>query len=72
MKTQIASDLHLEVIEGHIPGPSAFWRVPERDLLILADDIGPHLVAKDFVLSYCSPNGSPWDRGQCRGLVVIR
>ena len=43
MKTQIASDLHLEVIEGHIPGPSAFWRVPERDLLILADDIGPHL-----------------------------
>ena len=50
MKIQIASDLHLEGIEGHMPGPSVFRPVPARDVLILAGDIGRHMMAQDFVL----------------------
>ena len=49
MKIQIASDLHLEGIEGHTPGLSVFRPVPDRDLLILAGDIGRHMMAQDLV-----------------------
>ncbi len=49
MKIQIASDLHLEGWRGHLPGKAAFQSVPDRDLLILAGDIGVDLKAWAFV-----------------------
>ena len=49
MRIQIASDLHLEAIEGHMPGPSVFRPVPDRDVLILAGDIGKFMMAEDLV-----------------------
>ena len=50
MKIQIASDLHLEGRPGHLPPPDAFAPDPDRDVLVLAGDIGRHLLARDFVL----------------------
>ena len=50
MKIQIASDLHLEGRKGHLPERAAFDPVPNRDLLVLAGDIGTHLLAREFVL----------------------
>ncbi len=49
MKVQIASDLHLEGCPGHLPGEAAFLPVPDRDLLILAGDIGVDMNAWRFV-----------------------
>ena len=50
MKIQIASDLHLEGRKGYMPERAAFDPVPSRDLLVLAGDIGTHLLAREFVL----------------------
>ena len=50
MKIQIASDLHLEGRKGYMPEPAAFDPVLNRDLLVLAGDIGTHLLAQEFVL----------------------
>ena len=49
MKIQIASDLHLEAREDHLPATGAFRSDASRDLLILAGDIGRHLLAREFV-----------------------
>lgn len=37
---QVASDLHLEGYRGHLPDETAFRAAPDRDVLILAGDIG--------------------------------
>ena len=50
MKIQIASDLHLEGRARHMPEPAVFRTVPERDVLVLAGDIGTDLLARQFVL----------------------
>ena len=50
MRIQIASDLHLEGRKGYLPERAAFDPVPSRDLLVLAGDIGTHLLAREFVL----------------------
>ena len=50
MKIQIASDLHLEGRKGYMPERAAFDPVPSRDVLVLAGDIGTHLLAQEFVL----------------------
>lgn len=49
MRIQIASDLHLEGCPGHLPGEAAFRPVRDRDLLILAGDIGVAMKAWPFV-----------------------
>ena len=49
MRIQIASDLHLEGWPGHMPGEAAFCPVGDRDLLILAGDIGVNRKAWPFV-----------------------
>ena len=50
MKIQIASDLHLEFIKPtHLPGVDAFRRVDDRDLLILAGDVGSESLAWEFI-----------------------
>ena len=51
MKIQLASDIHLE-FHGHrryLPPPNLFESVPDRDLLILAGDIGTGMLAEGFV-----------------------
>ena len=50
MRIQIASDLHLEFYPIHLPPQSAFRPVPDRDVLVLAGDIGRGLQAREFVL----------------------
>ena len=50
MKIQIASDLHLEARRNHLPTPDAFAPDLSRDVLVLAGDIGRHLLGRDFVL----------------------
>ena len=50
MRIQIASDLHLESYPIHLPPQSAFRPVPDRDVLVLAGDIGRGLQAREFVL----------------------
>ena len=49
MKIQIASDLHLEMRRGRLPAPGEFRAAPDRDILVLAGDIGTHTCAWDFV-----------------------
>ena len=49
MRIQIASDLHLEMHRGHHPEIHDFCGVDDRDLLILAGDIGTHLDAWAFI-----------------------
>ena len=49
MKIQIASDLHLEMRRGRLPAPGEFRAAAERDVLVLAGDIGTHMCAWDFV-----------------------
>ena len=43
MKIQIASDLHLEVRPHHLPNGEEFRSVADRDLLVLAGDIGTYM-----------------------------
>ena len=50
MRIQIASDLHLEGRKAYMPERAAFDPVPSRNLLVLAGDIGTHLLAREFVL----------------------
>ena len=49
MKIQIASDLHLEGTPSHMPDDDAFRPMPDRDVLILAGDIGINLLAAELV-----------------------
>ena len=50
MRIQIASDLHLETYPSRLPPLAAFRPVADRDLLVLAGDIGQGLGARDFAL----------------------
>ena len=43
MKIQIASDLHLELRRGHQPEIHDFYPVDDRDVLVLAGDIGTYM-----------------------------
>lgn len=49
MKIQIASDLHLEMRRRHEPELHDFYPVEDRDVLVLAGDIGTHLNAWRFI-----------------------
>ena len=49
MRIQIASDLHLEGRAGHMPSGSAFRTVRDRDVLVLAGDIGRETQARTFI-----------------------
>lgn len=48
---QIASDLHLEFYQDNFPPQSVYQPDIDRDVLVLAGDIGVGLGALDFVLS---------------------
>ena len=50
MKIQIASDLHLGGHEPLMPDDEAFRPVPDRDVLVLAGDLGHDQEGRDFVL----------------------
>ena len=50
MKIQIASDLHLGGDEPLMPHDEAFRPVPDRDVLVLAGDLGNGQEGRDFVL----------------------
>ena len=49
MKIQIASDLHLDYNERTWPQRQSFRAVPDRDVLVLAGDIGRGMMARTFV-----------------------
>ena len=49
MKIQLASDLHLEMRDSELPSRREFVSVEDRDVLILAGDIGADLLARRFV-----------------------
>ena len=49
MKIQIASDLHLKFGNRTGPAKRAFVPVPDRDVLVLAGDIGRQKQARAFV-----------------------
>ena len=49
MKIQIASDLHLEFGNRAAPAAHSFRTVPDRDVLVLAGDIGRQRMARFFV-----------------------
>ena len=49
MKIQIASDIHLEFGTRTLPAKRAFVPVPDRDVLVLAGDIGRQKMARAFV-----------------------
>ena len=49
MKIQIASDLHLELRPDWLPTITEFRSVPDRDVLILAGDIGTFMKAMVFI-----------------------
>ena len=49
MKIQIASDLHLEFGNRRVPAAHSFRPVPDRDVLVLAGDIGRQRMARFFV-----------------------
>ena len=49
MKIQIASDLHLELRRNHEPELHDFYPVEDRDLLVLAGDIGAYMNAWGFI-----------------------
>ncbi len=50
MRIQIASDLHLEMRPNYAPDPVTEFRpVPDRDVLVLAGDIGTHTKAWSFI-----------------------
>ena len=49
MKIQIASDLHLELRRNHEPEIHDFYPVDDRDVLVLAGDIGTYMNAWGFI-----------------------
>ena len=49
MKIQIASDLHLELCRDHQPEIHDFYPVDDRDVLVLAGDIGTYMNAWSFI-----------------------
>ena len=49
MKIQIASDLHLEMQQDRVPPLADFYPVAERDVLVLAGDIGVYTHALRFI-----------------------
>ena len=49
MKLQIASDLHLEMRPGCIPDSHDFCPAIDRDVLVLAGDIGTGMSARHFI-----------------------
>ena len=49
MKIQIASDLHLELRKDWMPNSEEFRSVPDRDVLVLAGDIGTYMNAMAFI-----------------------
>ena len=49
MKIQIASDLHLEMSRHHEPEIHDFFPVEDRDVLVLAGDIGTYMNAWSFI-----------------------
>ena len=49
MKIQIASDLHLEMHQDRVPPLADFYPVAERDVLVLAGDIGVYTHALRFI-----------------------
>ena len=49
MRIQIASDIHLEFGTRTLPAKRAFVPVPDRDVLVLAGDIGRQKQARAFV-----------------------
>ena len=49
MKIQIASDIHLEFGTRSLPAKRSFVPVPDRDVLVLAGDIGRGKMARAFV-----------------------
>ena len=49
MRLQIASDLHLEFRNGRLPHRGDFVPVRDRDVLVLAGDIGRQRMARYFV-----------------------
>ena len=49
MRIQIASDLHLEFGDRTVPAPHTFRSVTDRDVLVLAGDIGRERMARVFV-----------------------
>ena len=49
MKIQIASDLHLEMRKGHFPDLHDFYPVDDRDVLVLAGDIGTYMKGWGFI-----------------------
>ena len=73
MRIQIASDLHLERRPGGMPDPGDFCPAIDRDLLVLAGDIGAGMSAKHFIerevrispVIYV-PGNHEYDTGQSR------
>lgn len=49
MRIQIASDLHLEQRPGCMPDPNEFCPAIDRDVLVLAGDIGAGMSARRFI-----------------------
>ena len=49
MKIQIASDLHLEKRRDYEPELHDFFPVEDRDVLVLAGDIGTYMQAWSFI-----------------------
>ena len=49
MKIQIASDIHLEFGTRSLPAKRSFVPVPDRNVLVLAGDIGRQKMARAFV-----------------------
>lgn len=76
MKIQIASDLHLDVREDRQPSCLEFRSVADRDVLVLAGDIGSHSKTLAFIEQEVAfspviyvPGNHEYHSGQPRGDV---
>ena len=77
MKIQIASDLHLEFRNGRVPPRCDFAPVRDRDLLVLAGDIGRQRMARFFIerelavspVIYVPGNHEYYSRKSSRGAI---
>ena len=77
MRIQIASDLHLEFRNGRVPPRCDFAPVRDRDLLVLAGDIGRQRMARFFIerelavspVMYVPGNHEYYSRKSSRGAV---